>query len=258
MQKKIIGFIVGILLITAASLSVAEIYKNKNNLNEKNKRSNLERSNPSNGLFEWPMFRHDLNNTGYSTSLAPDDDNILWSKYIGDWVESNHTIEDERLYIVGNNYHQQGGADLWCLNPFNGTVIWKTDLIDDLVWGSPTVANNRLYVLGYSTYNLYCIDAGTGDILWTYPEFGHCSPMVFDDKVYFSSYGGPSHEGGFHCLNATTGDWIWSFDTTVNYQGCTPAIFNGKVYVGNDDIHTFNSHFRHSFFNIALYRSFIF
>jgi len=234
-MKKIIGFIICTLLITATGFSVVGTDENREGFNKIYTTSNLEHSKPLNRIDDWPMFRHDLNNTGYSTSLAPDDDTILWSKYIGDWVESNPTIKDEKLYIVGNNYAGAGGADLWCLNPFTGDEIWKTNLPDEFVWGSPTVANDRLYVLGVSTFNLYCVDADTGDILWTYPQHGHCSPMVFNDKVYFSSYGGPSNEGGFFCLNATSGDLIWSFDTTVHYQACTPAIVNEKVYVGNDD-----------------------
>ena len=142
-MKKIIGFIICTLLITNASFSVAEIDENRECLNKNYTISNIEYSPPPTGLFEWPMFRHDLNNTGYSPSLAPDDDNILWRRYIGDWVESNPTIKDERLYIDGDNYWQQGGADLWCLNPFTGAVIWKTDLPDEFVWGSPTVGNDR-------------------------------------------------------------------------------------------------------------------
>jgi len=234
MNKKVIGFIVCTLLITAAGFSVAGADKNRNSLNEKNIRSTLEHSRPLNGLFEWPMFRHDLNNTGYSPSLAPDDDTILWSKYIGDWVDSNPTIKDERLYIAGDNYWQQGGTDIWCLNPFTGDEIWKTDLPDEFVWGSPTVANDRVYVLG-TYFNLYCLDANTGDIKWTFPKYGLCGPTVVDDKVYFGSSGVSPNEGGIYCLNATTGEKIWEFDNSTPYQMCSPAVVNGKVYIGNDD-----------------------
>ncbi len=135
-MKKIIGFIICMLMFTSTGFSVVGIDEYKDI-------SNIENSSPPTGLFEWPMFRYGLNNSGYSPSLAPDDDTILWSKYIGDWVDSNPTIKDERLYIVGDNYWQQGGADLWCLNPFDGSVIWKTNIPDEFVWGSPTVANDK-------------------------------------------------------------------------------------------------------------------
>ncbi len=228
-MKKIIGFIICTLLITATGFSVVGTDENRDGLNEDYINHNSEPIKTLNRVDDWPMFRHDLNNTGNSTSLAPDDNTILWSKYIGDWVDSNPTIKYEKLYIVGDNYHQQGGADLWCLNPFNGSVIWKTNIPDEFVWGSPTVANGRVYVLGTYFY-LYCYDAYTGDLLWKFQADGHCGPMVADDKVYFGS----SWYEGFHCLNATTGNEIWVHDPTTLYSGCTPAIVNGKVYVGSD------------------------
>ncbi len=230
MQRKVVGFIVCTLLITAAAFSVVGTDKNRNSLNEKYTRSNLERSVPLNGLFEWPMFRHDLNNSGYSPSLAPDDDTVLWSKYIGDWVDSNPTLKDERLYIVGDNYAGVGGADLWCLNPFTGDEIWKTNIPDEFVFGSPTVANDRVYVLG-TYFNLYCYDANNGDLLWDFESYGHCGPMVVGDKLYFGCSLGDKN--GFYCLNATTGEIIWVHDPTTSYQACTPAIVDGKVYIGN-------------------------
>ncbi len=229
-MKKIIGFIVCTLLITATGFSVVGSDENRDRLNEDYICYNSEGSKPLNRVDDWPMFRHDLNNTGYSPSLAPDDNTVLWSKYIGDWVDSNPTLKDERLYIVGDNYWQQGGADLWCLNPFDGSVIWKTNIPDEFVFGSPTVANDRVYVLG-TYFNLYCYDANNGDLLWDFESYGHCSPMIVEDKLYFGCSLGDKQ--GFYCLNATTGEQIWVHDTTTPYAACTPAIVDGKVFIGN-------------------------
>jgi len=227
-MKKIIGFIICTLLITATGFSVVGTDENTEGFNKNNTTSNLEHSPPLTGLFEWPMFRYELNNTGYSPSLAPDDDTILWSKELTYTIQSNPTIKDEKLYIVDNTQEPlKRGGDVYCLNAFTGEEIWKADQWDDEAWGSPTVANGRVYVLGMYR-NLYCYDAYTGDELWTFEALGDCSPMVVDDKVYFGSSG-----GGFYCLNATTGEKIWDFDNSTPYSGCTPAIVNGKVYVGN-------------------------
>jgi len=230
--KKIIGFIICTLLITTTGFSAIGFKENDSKINDKYKQSTFEQQSQSESLFEWTMFRHDLNNTGFSPSLAPDDNNVLWSKYIGDWVDSNPTIKDERLYIVGDNYNYQGGANLWCLNPFTGAEIWTTNIPDEFVWGSPTVANDRVYVLG-TYFNLYCYDANNGDLLWDFESNGHCGPMVVEDKLYFGCNAGDYK--GFYCLNATTGEIIWLHDPATSYPGCTPAIVNGKVYVGNGD-----------------------
>jgi len=228
-MKKIIGFIICTLLITATGFSVVGTGENRDGFNKNYTTSNLEHSPPLTGLFEWPMFRYELNNTGYSPSMAPDDDTVLWSKEFTYEIKSNPTIKDEKLYIVDNTQEPlTRGGDAYCLNAFTGEEIWKADQWDDEVWGSPTVANDKVYVLGMYR-NLYCYDAYTGDELWTFEAYGHCSPMVFGDKVYFGSYG-----GGFYCLNATTGDKIWEFDNSTTISGCTPAIVNGKIYIGND------------------------
>ncbi len=56
--------------------------------------------------------------------------------------------------------------------------------------------------------------------------------MVVEDKLYFGCSLGDYK--GFYCLNATTGEIIWVHDPITNYDGCTPAIVDGKVYINND------------------------
>jgi len=231
MMKKIIGIIICILLITTTGSSVVGIKEERNELNKSYEGIILEEPPLPTGLFDWPMFRYGLNNLGYSPSLAPDDNALLWSKEFTYEIKSNPTIYDDKIYIVDNTQDPLGrGGDIYCLDAFTGEEIWKMDQWDDEVWGSPTVAEDKVFALGIA-YNLYCYNASTGELLWEYEANGHCSPMVLDNKVYF----GINIEGGFYCLNATTGDKIWEFDTETNYEGCTPAIVNGKVYIGNNN-----------------------
>ncbi len=231
-MKKILGFIVCTLLITTTGFSVIGIEEdNENELNENHMKCMLEYQSPTEGLFEWTMFRHNLNNTGFSPSLAPDDDTVLWSKDIAYTLESNPTIKDGRLYIAGSTLKR--GGEIFCLNAFTGEEIWMTVQWDDEVWGSPTVANDKVYVLGVY-HNLYCYDADTGDLLWDFESYGHCSPMIFDDKVYFGCSHGDKQ--GFYCLNATNGEEIWTHDHINSYSGCTPAIVDGKLYIASDEL----------------------
>jgi len=218
-MKKIIGFIICTLLITATGFSVVGTDENRDELNKKYTTSNLEHSPPLTGLFEWPMFYHDLNHTGYSPSLAPDDNNVLWTANIGEWSYSPPVVADDKVYVGAMH---TGGGYLYCFNAFSGKQIWMSEIHDEF-WGCPSIVDNRIYILCY-TYNLYCIDADTGSIKWSYPEYGGSSPAVVDNRVYFGSY-----RGGFYCLNATTGDKIWDFDISTDYEGCSPAVVNGKV-----------------------------
>ncbi|GAH03269.1 unnamed protein product, partial [marine sediment metagenome] len=54
------------------------------------------------------------------------------------------------------------------------------------------------------------------------------SPSIADGKIYTGICG-----GAIYCLNATTGDYIWSkLGVSGQYSCSSPAIANGKVYVG--------------------------
>jgi outer membrane protein assembly factor BamB len=231
-MKKIIGFIICILLILASSYSVLGINEEKNKLKNNSEVIFLEELPLPTGLFDWPMFRYGLNNSGFSPSPSPDDNTTLWSKDLSWWLESNPTLKDERLFIMG--IEPQAGGYLYCLNPFTGGEIWNTSVPEE-VFGSPTVVNDRVYVLGMYI-SIYCYDANTGEEIWSCSDYsGHCSPLVVNDKVYFGTIKGGEYLGGFHCHNATNGDLIWDFEIGISYEACSPAYVDGKVYIGNDD-----------------------
>ncbi|NIO11823.1 MAG: PQQ-binding-like beta-propeller repeat protein, partial [Deltaproteobacteria bacterium] len=68
----------------------------------------------------WPMFHHDLSHTGYSTSTAPDTDNVCWTYTTGSSVwSSSPVVADRRLYV--------GSYDgvVYCLNSSTGEFIWS-------------------------------------------------------------------------------------------------------------------------------------
>ena len=51
------------------------------------------------GIDWWPMFHHDLNHTGYSTSTGPETNNVLWSYETGDSVSSSPAVVDGKVYL---------------------------------------------------------------------------------------------------------------------------------------------------------------
>ena len=46
----------------------------------------------------WPMFRHDPNHTGYSTSTAPNTNNTIWIYTTGGPVYSSPAVVDGKVY----------------------------------------------------------------------------------------------------------------------------------------------------------------
>ena len=51
------------------------------------------------GAYDWPMFRHDLQHTGYSTSPAPNTNQTLWNYTTGNFVASSPAVADGKVYV---------------------------------------------------------------------------------------------------------------------------------------------------------------
>jgi len=240
-----------------AQISVAQ--------NESASTWNMQTVEPLNGTDEWPMFHHDPQNTGYSTSTAPTTNSIGWSfTTAGSWVYSP-SVSDGKIYFGSSDHN------VYCLNAFTGEKLWDYTT-GDVVRSSPAVSNGRVYV-GSDDQKIYCLATSTGDLIWIYDTsagagsfvsspvvvdgkifigldkcyclnasngnplwdyyvdgyFINSSPAVFDGKVYaeFSN-------GELHCLNASTGETVWMHDS--NSAGdCSPAVANGKVYIASND-----------------------
>jgi outer membrane protein assembly factor BamB len=137
------------------------------------------------------------------------------------------TVWDKET-VSWSGYSLDDGSWLWTTsseNPWNffagaGGALW-TD----------AVAYGKLYSTGYSGI-VYCYDLTDGTLLWEYRAPGGLAtpypgyPLgvagVADGKLYLSvnehSSGAPYWRGSeLHCLNATTGDKIWS----IFAHGCS-------------------------------------
>ena len=179
----------------------------------------LSGSGESEGVDWWPMFHHDLNHTGYSTSKAPKTNQTLWSYTTGSSVLSSPAVVDGRVYV--------GSADskVYCLNVSTGSLIWSYATGNWLDVSSPAVVDGKVYI-GSMDRKVYCLNVSTGSLIWNYTTGGYVdsSPAVVDGKVFIGS-----QDGTFYALNASTGSLIWSY--TIYVRG-SPAVVDGKVYVG--------------------------
>ena len=213
MTKKVIGIVLSMLLL-ATVLSVAET----TNTQEKNAgKANL---NPSDD--DWPMFHHDLANTGYSTSNTPETTNVLWSYQTGYAVHSSPSVVDGMVYIGSND------RKIYCLDAENGLKIWESPISGDIRTG-PAVIEEKVYV----TVNgiAYCFNAINGTEIWMSSIGGaiFSSPAVANGKVYFGS-----QNKKVYCLDADNGSCLWTY-TTGGMVYSSPAVVNGRVYIGSDD-----------------------
>jgi outer membrane protein assembly factor BamB len=79
----------------------------------------------------------------------------------GIWTKTNHLLKDDRLYV------NEGGHQLHCLNPLDGSFIWQN--LED----APNCSDNMLYYekedyLVYTSWGLgsvMIVDALTGELV---------------------------------------------------------------------------------------------
>ncbi len=169
----------------------------------------------------WPMFKHDLYNTGYSTSEVEDNLFKVWTREIGKFGSGSPSVFSNRLYVCG-------GDTLYCLNSLNGEIIWSTYNRSLGGYSVPAVDNNRVYIGGGK---LFRFNALNGNVIWSYdvPKGIVSSPAVYDDKVYFGC-----HDHKVYCLDAMNGELIWDY-TTGDEVWSSPAIYNDKVFISSMD-----------------------
>jgi len=84
--------------------------------------------------------------------------------------------------------------------------MWRRDLGGKLT--QPVVSGNRVFVVSKNTHTVYCLDAPTGEALWTYTANGRVdsSPTVYRGRLLFGCT-----DGWVVCLRATDGQLAWKF-----------------------------------------------
>jgi outer membrane protein assembly factor BamB/chitodextrinase len=171
----------------------------------------------------WPMFRHDLRHTGYSTSIAPNTNNTLWSYTTGGDVSSSPAVVDGRVYVGSWD------SKVYALNATDGTLVWSYTT-GSAVASSPAVFDGRLYIGSYDR-KVYALNATTGTLIWSYMTGGvvYSSPALANGTVYVGS-----DDRKVYALNATNGVLVWRY-VTGDFVSSSPAVGDGRVYIGSYD-----------------------
>lgn len=256
-KKGLVVVIIVLFIGMSITSSTGGIIKNI----DKQNFSYKEKSSPT--ADWWPMYHHDPQHTGASTSTAPInnlywkrtligdssappsivDNRIFWCCGIGDrdvllcinaitgfkiWsFEPAHYFSSPSPAIVGGRvYIGSPDKNIYCLDATDGSVIWSYTT-GNVVTTSPVVVNNKLYVISIHD-KLYCLDAITGDFIWSFSNsyLTGSSPAVWDGKVYFGAF-----NGKVRCLDASDGSHIWTY-STLGEVDFPPTIANGRVYIG--------------------------
>ena len=225
--KRIFTFLIFILIIGMSYTSVTSKI-----INEK---IQTAASITDDDIDWWPMFHHDLNHSGYSTSTGPETNNVLWAYQADDRIiQSSPAVVDNKVYFG------DGSKNFYCIDSDTGEEIWKTPIPYGIGTSSPAVENEKVYFGAFNgNAGIYCLNLTTGEIIWRYQTPGehivHASPAVYQGKVFI---GAPNPEPGrMYCLDADTGEEIW-ISQNIDSPGSV-AVYNDRVYFGSKDFNVY-------------------
>jgi outer membrane protein assembly factor BamB len=197
---------------------------------------------------DWPMFMHDPQHTGYSTSSVPVCPEKVWkySKY-PDSQDHDHFVD--LIVSEGMLIAVQQNSSVFALDTEDGSLLWETS-DNNISLHTPAAAQGRIYVGMYE--GILCLDIYTGEILWKY-EDRHVrflsDPIVIGEYIVIGSwdalfdYFGPDQDTivteakrkmrRVLCLNTQTGDVVWEFYAQGTIGEISPTYLDGKIYVND-------------------------
>lgn len=228
MKKKVIGVLICTLLITLVLPVTGTV-----DIGQKNSVVKISTTS-MNDIDWWPMYHHDLQLTGYTTSIAPNTNKVLWTAGTFDYFwynpqRSSPAIVDDTIY-------------LGVVNPSYTLLIQsnsekRSENYDRLIRNILTNGSEAIEASSqkrwYEAY-LFSMNATTGVENWKtrLPDEFYVmgSAAVAEEKVYITATEDISSPfGHLYCLDASNGAILWSFPLN-EYWFVSPVVNNGKVY----------------------------
>lgn len=173
----------------------------------------------------WPMYKHNLDHTGYNTSTAPNSNATLWTTS-GIYSLSSPIVADGRVIALGYN-------KLYAFDETTGVKLWESFTFTGSAQGVPAHADGKVYV-GTTGGYVYCINTTNGAKIW---EYQITSAQVLTTTVAGGRVYTTTNDGYVYAMNATTSLPLsgWFYSTGGNAISSWPAIHDNVMYFGCDD-----------------------
>jgi outer membrane protein assembly factor BamB len=183
----------------------------------------------------WPMFQHDPQHTGFSSSTMPTHLKEVW--VYKDQSKPSPSLATSSDFVSVASY-----TSISTLNSIDGSLIMKKEYVTGFT--TPAVTEKRVFLNSYD--GLYCFDICTGERIWKY-EIGfvtvYSSPIFVGNRMFVGSgptmgWTPPEHweEASWNskrvaCVDLETGRMIWEYQAQQSTE-FSPAYSKGRVYVG--------------------------
>lgn len=147
------------------------------------------------------------------------------------WAYEVQLMQGVASPVIGNNgklYVGSHNKSLKAINSVTGSLVWTRDF-DGKIAGSPAYFEGRIVVGDYDIGKLYCLDAATGEVLWSY----NTGASFFSSPVV-------DNQGNIYQANGNGKLYIISKNgllvETVTLDGgsySSPALKNGKIFLSD-------------------------
>jgi len=159
---------------------------------------------------------------------------MVWKTYVpGGSQDGIGTTYGDGMVFPGSVLNEQ-----MALNAKTGAVLWDTLTKGPMIFNG-AYSDGRFLRGGTDDNTMYCFNATTGQILWTYTPQGDTDgyfttgPAIAYGMVYEMN-----KDGYLYAFNIQTGDLVWRYkgpDSTLLWPGM-PSVADGMVYVTTGEV----------------------
>ncbi|MCD4706434.1 MAG: PQQ-binding-like beta-propeller repeat protein [Candidatus Sabulitectum sp.] len=143
---------------------------------------------------------------------------------VGYW-DSSPVIVDGIIYIVDEAVAARA------IDAMSGETVWVSSYGSGAE-ATPAYHDGRLY---YGQAEYFCLNALTGNGIWTVPGNQHGSSAIADGMVFYGQINYPDN-GGLRALDCETGEEVWSYYPPNTYWiAGSPSVVDGIVYMPMHD-----------------------
>lgn len=197
---------------------------------------------------DWTQHHGDAAHAGVAADAIEAGQRLAWSyRTKGTFLTGSPAIVDGVVYAGTRDENGEGNSAVHAVSQATGQELWSYP-VPSSVHGSIAVSDGLVYVPTLRG-TLFAVDAKTGQLKWKNdpgpaPEgnnqrtYGYYGVTVADGKVLFpyQTRFGEASAGIVLALDAKTGQRIWASPMAGNTMSDgTPAVADGRVYVGNQD-----------------------
>jgi outer membrane protein assembly factor BamB len=151
---------------------------------------------------------------------------LAWETY----VEDGGTVGSGVQYGDGKVFPGAYGPHQVALDARTGDVLWNTNTKTPMIF-SGAYSDGKFFRGGGHDNSLYCFDADSGEILWTFNPGTEDGYFCIGPAVAYGMVYELNKDGNLYAVDVDTGDLVWK------YKGPGPLIFPGSPSVADGKVY---------------------